>query len=227
MADGRRLASLRDPQTAELLDRALNSAQSGFVGQVSMTVRSTAPSGWLLCQGETIGSAASGADYAAEKYRTLFDLVKGFSPNTGSEVFDDDDTVTLPDLQGAVPVGYDSADTDFDTLGETGGAKTHTLVTGEIPSHNHSVSDSGHSHGVTDSGHTHGLTHDATQEDGAAKDRIGTGVGTGTYNTESATTGLTVNSGNASISESSVGGGGAHNNVQPYVTLNFVIKYRI
>ena len=40
---------------------------------------------------------------------------------------------------GKVVVGLDSTDTDFDTVGETGGAKTHTLTTSEIPSHTHAL----------------------------------------------------------------------------------------
>ena len=39
--------------------------------------------------------------------------------------------------KGRVLVGVDTGQTEFDTLGETGGAKTHTLSINEMPSHNH------------------------------------------------------------------------------------------
>jgi len=39
--------------------------------------------------------------------------------------------------QGRVLVGK-SAEAEFDTIGKTGGAKTHTLTTAEMPSHTHS-----------------------------------------------------------------------------------------
>jgi hypothetical protein len=38
---------------------------------------------------------------------------------------------------GKALVGLDSADLDFNALGETGGAKAHTLTVNEIPSHTH------------------------------------------------------------------------------------------
>jgi hypothetical protein len=38
---------------------------------------------------------------------------------------------------GRMIVGYNAADSDFDALQETGGAKTHTLTISEMPSHTH------------------------------------------------------------------------------------------
>ena len=69
-----------------------------------------------------------------------------------------------PDLRGRLPVGFKATDTDFDTLGETGGSKTasigahhHTDDHGHSGgSHHHSESD--HAHGLNS--HVHGIDHD-------------------------------------------------------------------
>jgi hypothetical protein len=81
---------------------------------------------------------------------------------------------------GKVIVGLDSSDTDFDTAEETGGAKTHTLTTSEIPSHTHSLSTSDNPGGT-----------------GAIE--VAGGAPTSTQTTQA------------------TGGGGAHNNLQPYI----------
>jgi len=39
----------------------------------------------------------------------------------------------MPDTRGRVSIGYNSGDTDFDTIAETGGAKTHVLTQAELP----------------------------------------------------------------------------------------------
>lgn len=40
---------------------------------------------------------------------------------------------------GRMPIGYNSSDTDFSTIGNTGGSKTHTLTVDEMPEHRHGI----------------------------------------------------------------------------------------
>lgn len=69
----------------------------------------TAPSGWLLCWGQELSRASY-----PELYSVIGDAFGG----------DDGDlTFNLPDLRGRTIVGKNLADTDFDTIGETGGSK--------------------------------------------------------------------------------------------------------
>lgn len=116
--------------------------------------------GYILCVGGTIGSAASGADTAKAYTESLFDKVKNFSPNAGTEVFGNDDTVTLPDLRGTTVAGNDdlggsSADTvtaaNADTPGGLVGTETQAasgtvgtsgstaISTAQMPSHTHTM----------------------------------------------------------------------------------------
>lgn len=167
-------------------------------GSIMQYAGSSAPTGWLVAD----GSAVSRTTYA-----DLFSAIgTTYGAGNGSSTFN------LPNLKGKVPVGKDSADTSFDALGETGGAKTHTLTTSEMPSHNH-----------TDSGHSHGASISAPYTSGSGGVTYGSGIPP--HNGVSAGTwggGISINTGNASIS--STGGGGAHNNLQPYIVLNYIIK---
>jgi microcystin-dependent protein len=119
---------------------------------------------------------------------------------------------------GRVPVGFDSNDTDFDTLKETGGAKTHTLTTAEMPSHTH-VQDA-HTHTQNAHSHTqryHSATTGPLSGPTTAPDTSSNTVTNYGITTADATA---VNQ-NATAVNQATGGGGAHNNIQPYFVVRF------
>lgn len=49
-------------------------------------------------------------------------------------------TLNMPNMKGRMPIYQDTAQTEFDTMLETGGSKTTTLVAGNIPPHVHDMS---------------------------------------------------------------------------------------
>ena len=69
---------------------------------------------------------------------------------------------------GRTIVGVDSSDTDFDTVRETGGSKTHTLTVDEIPAHSHTVAASTNDsdEGGVSQGHTINTTNVSTSSVG-------------------------------------------------------------
>lgn len=97
--------------------------------------------------------------------------------------------------QGRMIVGLNSSDGDFNAVGKSGGAKTVTLTTDQIPSHGHIKSQSGAWVAI----------------DYGGTPPSGVRLGTGTSNV-AATSKATVSSiiGNT-------GGGKAHQNMPPYL----------
>ena len=101
------------------------------VGTISQFAGDTAPEGYLLCDG---------SEYDKTIYADLYAII-GDKYGTGTTA----NYFKVPDLRGKVPVGKNGADTDFNTLGKTGGEKAHKLATDEMPNHNHTTVRNGYS----------------------------------------------------------------------------------
>ncbi len=89
---------------------------------------------------------------------------------------------------GKVLVGVDEGDADFNTVNKTGGAKTVTLTTAQIPSHSHGQRVTANSGG-----------------NGIRMDYVKDQTGLSSYA--------------QGINTDATGGGGSHNNLQPFVTV--------
>lgn len=115
-------------------------------------------------------------------------------------------TFNIPDFRGRVAAGFDGGQTEFDVMAKTGGEKTHILTTGEMPSHTH-----------TQNAHNHGFSGTGALTDGPTGSLYQVANGT-FYGFRAASTG------NTTPTNQNTGGGAAHNNLQPYLTVHYIIK---
>lgn len=161
------------------IERAINAQVSGDtlpIGAILPYANEEAPENWLICNGNEISRT---------KYNHLFGIIgTTFGAGDGSTTFN------LPNFKGRVPVGLDTTDTDFNTVGKTTGEKTHTLTVAEMPEHMHNMS----------------------TYSGESIDSMEWSVKS-IYHTKE-----------GSISSSKTGGNQSHNNIQPSIVTNYIIK---
>ena len=156
---------------------------------------SAAPTGYLLCDGAAISRTT---------YSDLFGIV-----GTTYGVGDGSTTFNIPDLRGRVIAGQDdmggtsanrltglTGGVNGDNLGATGGAETHLLTASELPQHTHTFSGT-----VSRDGSSAGNPTEIVMDDDSNL---------------TASNVTTANGGNA--------GDQPHNNVQPTIILNYIIK---
>ena len=166
------------------------------------------PEGYLLCDG---------SDVSREEYPNLFYAIDTLYGNGNGET-----TFTLPDLRGRVPVGHYDEDPYFNTLAGVGGETDVALTSAQLPSHSHSVSDPGHAHSQT------------TVNDDFNNSAVGPSGGYPDFTKPSyprfdgagsVTWTQTINSSSSGISINNTGNNQTHTNVQPYITIQYIIKY--
>lgn len=149
---------------------------------------STAPNGWLACNGQAISRTT---------YANLFASI-----GTTYGVGDGSTTFNLPDLRGRTTIGVgQGSGLSNRTIGQSLGEENHLLTEAEMPSHTHIQN--AHSH-------TYSLGSGAA----GGNPGSGTGVASNTYGTSSTT-----------ATNQNTGGGQTHNNMQPSLVMNKIIKF--
>lgn len=164
-----------------------------FVAEIRIFPFNFAPKGWAFCDGQILSISQNTA---------LFSLLGTTYGGNGQSNF------ALPNLQGSVPLHIGGSQPGLGLslydLGQTGGSDTVTLLNSETPAHGH-----GGTQGT-------GITAQATDADRTvALNNWLAGPASNLYaaSTNTAT----------APSTTIAGGNQPHNNLQPYLTLNFCI----
>lgn len=202
------------------------------VGSILPYTGSTVPDGFLECDGRAI----SRSDYS-----DLFEVIgTTFGAGDGSTTFN------LPNLSGKVALGVG----DGYAIGSEGGSETHSLISSELAEHSHEVPS--HTHDNTIAASIAGMSHTVTQpvftyaQCAGSLNSWNTAGGLGLaacYNTRSTvnmtnSTALTVADHDAAdctmsggvtdcpeFDTESAGSSQAHNNMMPYLSLVYLIRY--
>lgn len=205
------------------------------VGTIIQYVGLEAPRGWLFCNGNS---------YSRVEYNQLFCVIGIMYGNN------DGNTFKVPDFRGRIGVGYGQGPALTNrNMGDISGEEFHQLTIAELPAHNHDISgnvgtfgytsiDGSHDHTYTDPGHVHSgtLNNIDNRESEGVTNAFGSGAqvsgtasggdGAPSVTINNNTIGITINpNGNHQHRISSQGSDVPHNNMQPYVVVNYLIRW--
>lgn len=192
------------------------------VGCIYMYGGSVAPSGFLLCDGSAISRTT---------YSELFSVI-----GTTYGVGDGSTTFNLPLMEGRVVIGVSV----YYALGATGGTESVTLTEEELPAHYHTIPSHGHTSTIKATtpalGHT--ITQPAFTYSAPSGNSVCFGNGYGKSSSVNATRSANLAISNhaaasctktgsvadcAAFDTVSTGGDNAHDNMQPFVAMNYII----
>ena len=165
-----------------------------YVGEIRMFGGSFAPVGWALCLGQLMPISEND---------TLFNLIGTTYGGDGQETF------ALPNLASRVPVHMGTYQGTTFTIGEAAGVETVTLTTQQIPNHTHSLM-------ATTTGQVNAPAGNAIPASATSVQ-----PGLQTYGGPAAWVGPTTL---VPATIGSQGGSQPHENLQPYLTINFIIS---
>jgi microcystin-dependent protein len=164
-----------------------------FVAEIRIFPFNFAPRGWAFCNGQLLPISQNTA---------LFSLLGTTFGGDGRSNF------ALPNLQGEAPMHPDQGPgLSLHFLGESGGSNSVTLLSSEMPTHAHNIN-------CIDGARVGGQT---GQPGNAILTKTG-GIPANAY-----TSGAAQNQTMAANMVGVVGGNLPHNNMMPYLTLNFCI----
>jgi microcystin-dependent protein len=180
------------------------SGEGRLAGEIIAYGGSSAPAGWLICDGTLVPRGA---------FPALFDVI-GTTYGAG----DGATTFALPDLVGRFPLGESSSR----PLGAKGGAEEIVIGLNHLPQHKHPMP------------HTHNMNHDHTinaRTNGAAganPDRVAAGSGTTDLDPDNTAvnnhTGNTGQPNNADTGNAGSASPDALINMPPYSAVTYLIK---
>jgi microcystin-dependent protein len=218
--------------TAKILDNNVTLAKLATavqnalvpVGTIAMYGGASAPTGWLLCNGDAINGS----------YTSLISIVGANTPDLkGRFALGDNSTLTLLATGGSTTI----ATTNLPAHSHANTATASTTVTITDPEHNHSGStgstDLSHSHGLPDARQTSSTSHTHTGTNTYAAGGSATGIdnlttdnalGGHTHTIGSAATGITA-SASTTVTMTNTETGGAQAYYQPYLVVNYIIKH--
>jgi microcystin-dependent protein len=166
-----------------------------FLGEIRMVGFNFAPIGWALCNGQTL---------SISQYAALFSLLGTTFGGNGTTTFN------LPNLQSRVPINQGTGPgLSTYVMGEQGGAENITLLYNNMPLHNHLVNVSNQP--GTNSDPTNGIL--AAGNSGGRPPVLTSDYAAGTGQTGTL----------AATAVATAGGNVPHSNLQPFLTVNFII----